>query len=144
MHGSSTLDTRRSPAYTDRILYYRPKTNPVHSPPTEITGLSYTSHEIFWSDHRPVSGAYEVDVRVADEEKRRASYVEVERELDKLEELYRPHLEVRGANLDYGEVSLRRSSVQTVTLRNNGRVPARFSFKAPSQDKPICEPDHSP
>lgn len=104
VHGSSTLDARRSPAYTDRILHTLPGPSTKHSPPTPISCASYTSHEIFWSDHRPVSASYTVQVRVADQDKKREEYVAVERELEKLEEVYRPSLEVIGTNVEFGDV----------------------------------------
>ena len=104
VHGSSTLDVRRAPAYTDRILHTLPPPSTVHSPPTEVFCQAYTSHPILWSDHRPVSATYTVHVRVADEDRRRQEYVGVERELEKLEEVYRPALEVDGTNVEFGEV----------------------------------------
>lgn len=34
--------------------------------------------------------------------------------------------------------------VHEVTLRNTGRVPAAYSFRAPAPGKPICMPWHWP
>jgi hypothetical protein len=43
-------------------------------------------------------------VRVIEEEARRAEYVAVERELERLEEVYKPALEVGQTNIEFGAV----------------------------------------
>ena len=43
-------------------------------------------------------------MRVVDELKRREEYVVAERELERLEEVYRPSLEVQDTSLDFGDV----------------------------------------
>jgi hypothetical protein len=52
-----------------------------------------------------VSATFDVEVRVADEEKRKAEYVAVERELERLEELYRPSLQINSTSVEFGNVS---------------------------------------
>ncbi|RXK37280.1 hypothetical protein M231_05422 [Tremella mesenterica] len=136
VHASTTLDTRRAPAYTDRILWTLP-------PALSITGTacsSYSSHDILWSDHRPVCGTYTTAVRVVDEVKRHQTLLTIQRELDKLEEIYRPILDVSPGGLDFGQVLYGRASLRQLTLRNSGKVPSTFSFKGPAPDKPICKP----
>ncbi len=98
------MDTKRSPAYTDRIVYSIPASARVYSTPADLSCTGYTSHEIFWSDHRPVSASYNIAVRAVDEDKRREAYVAAERELEKLEEMYRPSLEILETNIDFGDV----------------------------------------
>lgn len=183
MIGSTTLDSRRPPAYTDRILYSIPSHPSSSSPlPTPVTPMSppsvrlqrpssatkvtvddYTAHEILWSDHRPVSASATVDVRVIDAEKRKAEFLTVQGELDRLEEEWAPSLEVDSQELDFGAVRsvhtwttvtpsppqsnvednradtcrYRKSETREVILRNKGRVPAMFSFRAPP-GRPIC------
>ena len=135
--GSTTYDQKRAPAYTDRIVYSIPPTA-AHSPPTNVKCERYSSHEIFWSDHRPVSATFTIDVRVKDDGKRREEYLAVQNELGKLEEVYRPALDIEASNLEFGDVKFGDTVVREIVLRNKGRVPAMFNFKAPSSDKPIC------
>jgi hypothetical protein len=45
-----------------------------------------------------------IQARVVDDHKRLECLVEAERELERLEEVYRPGLEVEGAAIDFGEV----------------------------------------
>jgi hypothetical protein len=107
VHGSTTLDTRRAAAYTDRVLYSTPASTPsaTSSDSTKIVEAGeYTSHEILWSDHRPVSCNFEVNVRIADEEKRKAALAIVRSELDKLDEEWAPSIEVDKLELDFGEI----------------------------------------
>ncbi|ORX34560.1 Endonuclease/exonuclease/phosphatase [Kockovaella imperatae] len=137
VHGSTTLDTRRSPAYTDRILWSTPRSE--YSDTTSVACSSYDLHSILWSDHRPVSASFDVNVRVVDEERRREMYLGVERELEKLEEVYRPAIEVDETSLDFGDVRVLRRIPREIKLTNTGRVPATFNFKPPSPDKPICK-----
>ncbi|WVQ80297.1 hypothetical protein IAT38_002402 [Cryptococcus sp. DSM 104549] len=151
VHGSSTLDTRRAPAYTDRILWTSPSpspltTTPPLSPAPQVTPLTYISHPILWSDHRPVSLSLSFPALRADPTNRRAALQAANKELDKLEEVWRPSLEVgigggvEERGLEFGEVKWGGRVVREVRLRNNGRVRARFGFKAPGADKPICKP----
>lgn len=102
VHGSTTFDTRRSPAYTDRILWSNPVSK--HSPPSSVTCSDYSLHPILWSDHWPISASFEVEARKVDEVRQREEYVAVERELERLEEVYRPAIEVEETNLDFGEI----------------------------------------
>ncbi|WWC57979.1 uncharacterized protein I303_100514 [Kwoniella dejecticola CBS 10117] len=140
VHGSTTHDLKRAPAYTDRIVYDLPKNE--HTPSSSF-GLKcdeYTSHDILWSDHRPVTATFSAQVRVVDETSRGVELAAVMKELDRLEEVYRPSLEIEGTNLEFGDIRYRHPVEREVKLRNVGRVPATYSFKPPSSDKPICKP----
>ncbi|KAL1409612.1 hypothetical protein Q8F55_003607 [Vanrija albida] len=132
VHGSVTLDPKRSPAYCDRVLH--------RSRGTAIESKQYTTHDLLWSDHLPVTSTYSIDARVVDETKRGEALVECQCELDKLDELYRASLEVNTGEIDFGEVKYRRPTKKEIVLRNTGRVPATFSFRTPSPGKPICKP----
>jgi hypothetical protein len=157
VHGSTTLDLKRAPAYTDRILWTTPipptqRGTPLLGAPTvaspgastspgpamstsssvaslprsassggitrstsqsTISGLvprnwpvdaqSYSSHEILWSDHRPVSAVVQTEVRSVDVEKRAECLTKATNEVDKLEEIYRPALDSE-TNVDFGPV----------------------------------------
>nr|ODN77240.1 hypothetical protein L203_06319 [Cryptococcus depauperatus CBS 7841] len=157
VHGSSTLDTKRAPSYTDRILYTLPSstlTSPTSlSPAPTITPSEYKSHPVFWSDHRPVSCTFSMTIRKVDFEKRKEMLSQVQKELDRLEWAWRPSLEIEildddskepqgleRESIEFGEMRVRTKKVRKVRLRNGGKVPATFSFRAPGPDKPICKP----
>ncbi|KIR43959.1 inositol-polyphosphate 5-phosphatase [Cryptococcus deuterogattii 99/473] len=171
VHGSSTLDTKRSPAYTDRILYSFPcptSTSPTPlSPcvPVSINKEKYTSHEeLKWSDHRPVSCVFEVGVRKVDVEKRREGSRRAQKELDRLEEVWRPSLEIKvlpvsrdaneKANADekeeaqeedvggihFGKVRCREKKERKVRLKNGGKVPVSWNFRQAGIGRDICKP----
>ncbi|WWD06010.1 hypothetical protein V865_004095 [Kwoniella europaea PYCC6329] len=140
VHGSTTHDPKRAPAYTDRIIYDFP-TNEYTTPTSfELKCDEYTSHDILWSDHRPVTATFKAEVRVVDESSRGVELASVMKELDRLEEVYRPSLEIDGTSLEFGEVRYRQPVEREIKLRNVGRVPATYNFKPPSSDKPICKP----
>lgn len=132
MHGSVTLDSKRAPAYTDRVLY-RARNTPVFP-------KKYNSHDLLWSDHLPVSSTFSVDTRVLDVTKRNEEIVAIQVELDKLNELYRPSLELQEEEIDFGEVQYQRPVTREIKLRNTGLVPATYSFRAPAPGKAICKP----
>ncbi|WVO23706.1 uncharacterized protein IAS62_005061 [Cryptococcus decagattii] len=167
VHGSSTLDTKRSPAYTDRILYSFPcPTSTAPTPlspcvPLSINKEQYTSHEeLKWSDHRPVSCVFEVGVRKVDVEKRREGSRRAQKELDRLEEVWRPSLEIsvlpesRDTNADekqevqeedeggihFGKVRCREKKERRVRLKNGGKVPVIWNFRQAGSGKDICKP----
>ncbi|KAE8542972.1 hypothetical protein D1P53_000459 [Cryptococcus gattii VGV] len=171
VHGSSTLDTKRSPAYTDRILYSFPcptSTSPTPlSPclPLSINKEKYTSHEeLKWSDHRPVSCVFEVGVRKVDVEKRKEGSRRAQKELDRLEEVWRPSLEIqvlpesRDANanpradekdevqeedeggIHFGKVRCREKKERRVRLKNGGKVPVSWNFRQAGIGRDICKP----
>lgn len=133
VHGSTTFDPKRAPAYTDRVLYRTRGTTRVHP-------RKYQVHELLWSDHLPVTSTFTVDTRVLDVTKRNEEIVAIQVELDKLDELYRPNVELEADELDFGEVSYRRLVERRLKLKNTGLVPATFSFREPAPGKAICKP----
>ncbi|CAD6564187.1 MAG: hypothetical protein TREMPRED_004465 [Tremellales sp. Tagirdzhanova-0007] len=136
VHGSTTLDNRRSPAYTDRILFSSPASQLA---PHKVACEAYTSHQIMWSDHRPVSAILVSEVRIVDEAKRQSEFGVAMKELDKLEEAYRPSLEVTSNHVDCGDVRYRVPVAKEILLKNPGRVPASFSFKSLGASKSFCK-----
>jgi len=69
--GSDDYDTsekRRTPAWCDRI-YYRGSVG-------KITPLNYCRHEVYASDHRPVSGAFAANVKMVDPQRKRKVWEE--------------------------------------------------------------------
>lgn len=69
-----------------------------------VTAGTYTSHDVLWSDHRPVTCDFEVKVRIAEEEKRKTELAQVRSELDKLDEEWAPSIEVNQLELDFGDI----------------------------------------
>ncbi|WVR03400.1 hypothetical protein IAU60_000391 [Kwoniella sp. DSM 27419] len=139
VHGSTTHDLRRGPAYTDRVLYTLPANPYTPTAAHALQSNEYTSHEILWSDHRPVSATYTAQVRVVDESSRAVEFGAVMKELDRLEEVYRPSLEIETTSLEFGSISYRRPVERELKIRNIGKVSATYSFKPPAPDKPFCK-----
>ena len=68
--GSNNYDTsekRRAPAWCDRILYRGPG---------KIKQIDYCRHELWLSDHRPVSGVFKIRVKKITEDKRAKAWQE--------------------------------------------------------------------
>jgi hypothetical protein len=88
------------------VLYITPSTAPSAASSDSkgiVTAGTYTSHDVLWSDHRPVTCDFEVKVRIADEEKRKTELAQVRSELDKLDEEWAPSIEVDKLELDFGD-----------------------------------------
>ncbi|KAF8624682.1 hypothetical protein AX17_007013 [Amanita inopinata Kibby_2008] len=119
----SSYNTKRKPAWTDRILYYP-------GPSVEIRQLSYRSYpQITLSDHRPVAADFEINIGFWDKQEHELTMHKLMREARRMEEtLGRSTLKVLTASVDFGKVYYRRHSVRTVKLQNNGKVPAAYRF----------------
>ncbi|ODO01801.1 hypothetical protein L198_02526 [Cryptococcus wingfieldii CBS 7118] len=141
VHGSSTFDFKRAPAYTDRILYSLPP-SPLSSPsssnatpPTNQHALnitSYTSHPILWSDHRPVSCSFAISASQVDHEARKAVWRRALGELDRLDDDGAGAGGGGAGDLDFGALTWRTPKTGLIRLTNPGKVPSSFSFKHPS------------
>jgi phosphatidylinositol-bisphosphatase len=68
-----------------------------------VTAGTYTSHDILWSDHRPVTCDFQVYVRVVDEEKRKIELAQARSQLDKLDEEWAPSIEGDQLELNFGD-----------------------------------------
>ncbi|WVQ76507.1 hypothetical protein IAR50_006177 [Cryptococcus sp. DSM 104548] len=137
VHGSSTFDFKRAPAYTDRVLYSLPPSplsapttsNPNPTGPTNQHSLevtSYTSHPILWSDHRPVSCSFAVSASKVDQEARRNVWRRALNELDRLDDEWRSSLVVEvlgieGEDVDGQEIKEKAANAEANTATITGR-----------------------
>ncbi|PIL28841.1 hypothetical protein GSI_08887 [Ganoderma sinense ZZ0214-1] len=128
-------DTKRKPAWTDRILH-------MASDRVSLEQRSYTSHPtITMSDHRPVSADFELEVPVVSGQEYE-SYVEhVWREVSGIEYAEeRPRVRVSPTNLDFSNVGYKRSVTRTLLVENTGKVPCVFRFISQSPTADPCPP----
>ncbi|KAK7205801.1 hypothetical protein BZA70DRAFT_277090 [Myxozyma melibiosi] len=72
-----TSEKKRTPAWCDRI-YYRG--------PGKITPVEYRTHDVRVSDHRPVSGVYDVSIKTVDQELRKEALKRASHRWDKFVE----------------------------------------------------------
>ncbi|CAG8520737.1 10374_t:CDS:10 [Paraglomus brasilianum] len=118
-----TSEKRRSPAWTDRILW-RSKQNDF------IKQVYYTDHmDIIASDHKPVSAAFEMKVKIIHPDKQANVHSSVVRELDKLENERIPDATVSTNQVDFGKLTpdmLPKSEI--LIIENTGKVPVKFTF----------------
>ncbi|EGD82200.1 hypothetical protein PTSG_02873 [Salpingoeca rosetta] len=130
--GTSTFDTsekQRSPAYCDRILFYQPPDGTPLS--SQVSVLEYTSaHAITISDHKPVRGRFRLNLRVINEERRRATRALVVRELDVIENSALPDVTLDSQELHFPHVHVGEKYTQQLTIANVGKVVAHFQFAA--------------
>ncbi|KAK7460941.1 hypothetical protein VKT23_008869 [Stygiomarasmius scandens] len=117
-------DIKRKPAWTDRVLY-------VHSPlTTQIQPLTYGSHpEITFSDHRPVSAEFALDVDLFDKHQLHATATNLFRQVYGMEEQQeRSKLKLSENTIDLGDLFYGRQKTYTLSVQNTGKVPVAFRF----------------
>eukprot|EP00166_Cyanidium_caldarium_P005433 ctg_660.g349 len=112
---------KRTPAWCDRVLYRG----------QNVRVRSYRRHEVFFSDHRPVSCMLSVPVRQVDRDRRQAVLDRLWRDVNRRENELLPRLAVSDNDLFLGTVRFRVPQQAEFTIRNVGRVPTRWYL--PSQ-----------
>ena len=63
----NVYDLKRSPAYTDRILFEQVHDQPQKNP---LMNVYYNSAEIWMSDHKPIVGMFEAKIKMVDQQLR--------------------------------------------------------------------------
>ncbi|KAJ3794881.1 DNase I-like protein [Lentinula aff. detonsa] len=114
-------DTKRKPAWTDRILY-------AFSPLTaKLEPSSYTGHgEITMSDHRPISADFSVDVDLFDKNQLHATAANLFRQVQGMEE--RAKAKLSQTSIDIGDIFYKRKKTASFMFQNCGKVPLSFRF----------------
>ncbi|KAJ3741434.1 DNase I-like protein [Lentinula detonsa] len=107
-------DTKRKPAWTDRILY-------AFSPLTaKLEPSSYTGHgEITMSDHRPISADFSVDVDLFDKNQLHATAANLFRQVQGMEE--RAKAKLSQTSIDMGDILCAQIQILTY-LRLTGNL----------------------
>ncbi|KAF8336902.1 Endonuclease/exonuclease/phosphatase [Cantharellus anzutake] len=142
-HTSSIYDSKRTPAWTDRIL--------VKGSPRIVTPISYTSYpEIPISDHKPVAAEYLVTLRTLQWEEfdktitRFLDFINAE----PFDEIAALGLTVLNSEIDFGVVRYDRPSQREIAVRNDRNVVVFFRFLPLKQNEGIVstwlslEPSH--
>lgn len=90
----------------------------------------YRRHEIFSSDHRPVSAVFDIDVNTVDVEKRNEIVDGIHRSLRKLQNLVRPRISLSTTVIDLGlvEFSKPTTAPTPLVIRNLGHVPVQVKI----------------
>jgi inositol polyphosphate 5-phosphatase INPP5B/F len=124
-----TQALKRTPSYTDRILWRRglPDAAPASRP--DLTVLRYTSAPVYSSDHRPVSATFSMTFFAGDGEEARARAA---RRMQQREQ-HRPSIRLSERSLSLGSVRFDRRASTQLVVTNDGHVPVALSF--PPQDQ---------
>ncbi|KAF5390606.1 hypothetical protein D9757_002587 [Collybiopsis confluens] len=117
-------DTKRKPAFTDRILY-------AFSPLTaQVSQSSYEAQRsITFSDHRPLSADFTVDVDLYDKHQLHATVTNLFRQVQSIDEVQaRVKTKLSHSSIDFGDLFYKREQTRRFTFHNCGKVPLAFSF----------------
>ncbi|KAK4056169.1 hypothetical protein OIO90_002900 [Microbotryomycetes sp. JL221] len=134
---SDTYDTsekQRVPAWTDRILWM--------SLDDSIRSIEYDAHfALKLSDHKPVSALLNVPVHTIDSGKRARVQQELIEQLDDIDWDEGPDIKLLPSPIvEFESVSYMQSEHKTLTLVNNGRTIAEWSFVIPLHKTELCKP----
>ncbi|KAH9925009.1 DNase I-like protein [Epithele typhae] len=126
-------DTKRKPAWTDRVLY-------MSSPAVRMKQTSYESHPtITFSDHRPVSAEFELEVPLVSVPAYESFVQRIWRDVSGIEYAeYRPRIRLSSTNVDFSKIAYKRAVTRTLEVQNVGEVSCIFRFVGQSPNAPAC------
>jgi len=124
--GTDTYDTsekRRTPAWTDRVLWY---VKPVHK--NAVQPLAYTTYkDLRWSDHKPVGCLLRCAVQAEVEARKAEVRAQIEAQLSRRHDAeLAPRATVDREELDFGVVALNAPVSRTFDLTNTGNWVLEF------------------
>ncbi|KAI0819892.1 DNase I-like protein [Trametes gibbosa] len=116
-------DTKRKPAWTDRILH-------MASSAVTVKQISYSSHPtITMSDHRPVSAEFEVEIPVVSVPEYETYVERIWRDVSSAEYAEeRPRVRVGPTTIGFSKVYYKRATQRTLVIENTGKVPCSYRF----------------
>ncbi|KAI8613353.1 Endonuclease/exonuclease/phosphatase [Chytriomyces sp. MP71] len=140
--GTSEYDTsekKRSPSWCDRILWF--VNRHARENAEWLRCFWYrAAMEMTMSDHKPVGALFSVLIRRIQGSQMESITSDLIRELDRLENDAVPRLEVEETALSFGDVKFSTSSTRPVSIRNTGKVVARFRFVPKPNDQVPAKP----
>ncbi|KAK9821522.1 hypothetical protein WJX74_007052 [Apatococcus lobatus] len=119
--GQEKPEKRRTPAWTDRILWRSCGRG-------QMQQLGYDAGQLTVSDHKPVWAAFSVPVREYVRDKLEASLETARRNVDAQEMAAMPRCELEPNSLDVGDVYYCTTKALHLMLHNVGQVAANFQF----------------
>ena len=94
-----------------------------------VQQLAYRSHQqLLVSDHKPVSAAFKLEVKVIDRTRRQKIKEEIMKKLDMLENDFLPQVMVDQTDIIFDSVSFIEPTSKTLAIANTGQVPVSFEF----------------
>ncbi|ELP87748.1 type II inositol-1,4,5-trisphosphate 5-phosphatase precursor, putative [Entamoeba invadens IP1] len=120
--GEGTYKGNRIPSWCDRVLW---KIENRHN----VECVKYTSHELYPSDHKPVTCLLDIDVQEVDDAKQK----EVEFYLNKVEQKYRdiliPNVSITPQTISVQYVELFKKFKTQIELKNKGKIKTKYKVE---------------
>ena len=136
--GTNNYDTggkSRVPAWTDRVLWTvrNPQSHPCEQ-------LSYTSHLLSVSDHKPVSSIFRVEARQVVQDREHAVLAELLKVLDRMENELLPEITLSNNSFSFEDVTYGVPVSMFLHLQNVGKVLVEYSFARNPISNLVCKP----
>ncbi|KAG2181008.1 hypothetical protein INT43_008590 [Umbelopsis isabellina] len=140
-----TSEKRRAPAWTDRVLWRKPRANLGPDPKTahhsDIQLSSYDScMDMMMSDHKPVNALLRLKARkinVAEQAKCKANIV---KSITENPEERGPDARISNSFVEFGDVRFMTAKEVSITLENTGQLVASWRFIPKLNEASICKP----
>ncbi|BFU25746.1 inositol polyphosphate 5-phosphatase, putative [Entamoeba histolytica HM-1:IMSS-B] len=118
----------RIPSWCDRVLW---KTENRHF----VEAKEYTSHELYTSDHKPVTCFMSLDLQCIDQTKKQ----EIQHYLDEVSKKYInviiPNVSVEPNIITIDNVELLKQYTTTIVLKNNGKFDVKYQIEESNQSE---------
>ncbi|KAG6909315.1 hypothetical protein DXG01_001114 [Tephrocybe rancida] len=115
-------DTKRKPAWTDRILSMTGRN-------VRLRQLSYTGHTLItMSDHRPIAADFVLSVDMYDKDVHSETCRKLCRTAARMEGFSTRVVKLDTTSIDMGAISYNQMTTQTLSLQNTGKGPCAFRF----------------
>lgn len=129
-------DVKRTPSYTDRILWrvgnQKGGSAPMATTPPSVSLREYNSVRVFSSDHRPVYAAFSMAFGIENPTEKESAAHQVNRYLDVREAEMRPSVRLSSDEVDLGEVHFGKPVSKRLVILNDGKVPVIVSLISPN------------
>ncbi|KAJ2959653.1 hypothetical protein NQZ79_g4925 [Umbelopsis isabellina] len=140
-----TSEKRRAPAWTDRVLWRKPRANLGPDAKTahhsDIQLASYDScMDMMMSDHKPVNAILRLKARKINAAEQAKCKANIVKSITENPEERGPDARISNSFVEFGDVRFMTAKEVSITLENTGQLVASWRFIPKLNEASICKP----